>query len=101
MFHHVVIVKHHLILIIHQNFVLIVIKYPIVMSKLFISLNIFYYFYLINRTCQKLHATEHKNYCGFRLSDNYEVIGIPFIISLPESKLTCENVFEQIRIYAK
>ncbi|CAF0984223.1 unnamed protein product [Adineta steineri] len=51
--------------------------------------------------CQKLHATEHKNYCGFRLSDNYEIIGIPFIISLPESKLTCENVFEQISIYAK
>ncbi|UJR15384.1 hypothetical protein I4U23_002332 [Adineta vaga] len=54
-----------------------------------------------DETCQKLHATEHKNYCGFRLSDNYEAIGIPFIISLPESKLTCENVFEQISIYAK
>jgi hypothetical protein len=51
--------------------------------------------------CQKLHSTEHKNYCGFRLSENYEIIGIPFIISLPESKLTCENVFEQISIYAK
>jgi hypothetical protein len=57
--------------------------------------------YLIDRICQKLHAAEHKNYCGFRLSENYEVIGIPFIISLPESKLTCENVFEQIRIYDK
>jgi len=32
---------------------------------------------------------------------NYENIGLPFVISLPESKLTCENVFEQIRIYAK
>ncbi|CAF3371200.1 unnamed protein product [Rotaria sp. Silwood2] len=51
--------------------------------------------------CQKLHAQEHKNYCGFRLTDNYEVIGIPFVISLPESKLTCKNVFEQISIYAK
>jgi len=70
-----------------------------------------------NRTCQKLHQTEHKNYCGFRSSDNYEVLGTPFIrfrssdnyevlgtpfiISLPESKLNCENVFKQIRIYAK
>ncbi|CAF3581966.1 unnamed protein product [Rotaria sp. Silwood1] len=51
--------------------------------------------------CQKLHAQEHKTYCGFRSTENYEVIGIPFIISLPESKLTCKNVFEQIRIYAK
>ncbi|CAF1633950.1 unnamed protein product [Adineta ricciae] len=51
--------------------------------------------------CQKLHAAEHKNYCGFRLSDNYEFIGTPFIISLAESKLTFENVFEQISIYAK
>ncbi|CAF1282003.1 unnamed protein product [Rotaria sordida] len=51
--------------------------------------------------CQKLHAQEHKHYCGFRSTENYEVIGIPFIISLPESKLTCKNVFEQISIYAK
>lgn len=35
------------------------------------------------------------------MADNYEMIGIPFIISLPESKLTYENVFEQISIYAK
>jgi hypothetical protein len=56
---------------------------------------------LIDSICQKLHSIEHKNYCGFRLSDNYEVIGIPFIVSLPESKLTCENVFEQISIYDK
>jgi hypothetical protein len=55
----------------------------------------------MNSICQKLHLTEHKNYCGFRSADKYEIIGIPFIISLPESKLTCENVFEQISIYAK
>lgn len=54
-----------------------------------------------DRTCQKLHYGDHKNYCGFRLADNYEMIGIPFIISLPESKLTYENVFEQISISAK
>ncbi len=57
--------------------------------------------YLIDSICQKLHASEHKNYCGFRLTEIYETIGIPFIISLPESKLTCENVFEQISIHNK
>ncbi|CAF0807692.1 unnamed protein product [Rotaria sordida] len=51
--------------------------------------------------CQKLHATEHKGSCESRSEDNYGNIGLPFIISLPESKLTCENVFQQINIYAK
>lgn len=52
-------------------------------------------------SCQRLHSSEHKNYCGFRSSENYEAIGIPFIVSLPQSKLTYKNVFEQISIYAK
>ncbi|CAF1580390.1 unnamed protein product [Rotaria magnacalcarata] len=54
-----------------------------------------------DETCHRLHAQEHKNYCGFRSSENYEIIGLPFVISLPESNLTCKNVFEQISIYAK
>ena len=57
--------------------------------------------YFIVRICQKLHASDHRNYCGFRLSENYEIIGIPFIISLPQSKLTCEKVFEEIIAYAR
>jgi len=57
--------------------------------------------FFFKRQCQKFHANDHKHSCGFRSSDNYDIIGLPFIISLPESKLTCENVFEQIRIYAK
>jgi hypothetical protein len=57
--------------------------------------------FFLKRQCQKFHANDHKHYCGFRSSDNYDVIGLPFIISLPESKLTCQNVFEQIRIHAK
>ncbi|CAF1407064.1 unnamed protein product [Rotaria sp. Silwood1] len=51
--------------------------------------------------CQKFHIMEHKYNCEFRSTDNYETIGLPFIISLPESKLTCENLFQQISIYAK
>lgn len=60
-----------------------------------------YQVFYCDESCQKLHLSEHKNYCGFRSSENYEVIGTPFIISLPESKLNCENVFKQISIYAK
>lgn len=54
-----------------------------------------------DRLCQKLHAYDHKFSCGFRLSDNYENVGLPFIVSIPESQLTCQNVFEQIKIHAK
>ena len=56
--------------------------------------------FIFKRQCQKFYASEHKHFCGNSMS-NYENIGLPFVISLPESKLTCENVFEQIRIYAK
>lgn len=51
--------------------------------------------------CQKYHANDHKTSCGFRISDNYEIVGLPFIITLPESKLDCKNIFEQIQIHAK
>ncbi|CAF2742050.1 unnamed protein product [Rotaria sp. Silwood2] len=51
--------------------------------------------------CLKFHAMEHKEFCKSRSADNYETVGFPFIISLPESKLTCKNVFQQISIYAK
>jgi hypothetical protein len=104
MSYHVLIAKHFPIQIVHRNFVKIVIECPIVISEYFISLfsNLIWTFFSpFKRHCQKLHASDHKYACAFRSSDNYETIGLPFIISLPESKLTCANVFEQIRIYAK
>ncbi|UJR31273.1 hypothetical protein I4U23_018773 [Adineta vaga] len=51
--------------------------------------------------CLRFHKNEHEHKCKFRTSTNYEVIGVPFVISLPKSKLTCEYVFEQISIYSK
>ncbi|CAM4740025.1 unnamed protein product [Rotaria magnacalcarata] len=51
--------------------------------------------------CLKFNEYEHQGFCEFRTSDNYETVGLPFIVSLPESKLTCKNVFEQININAK
>lgn len=59
------------------------------------------FFRLYLRKCLKYHANDHKHSCSFRSSDNYDYVGLPFVISLPESKLTCKNVFEQIKIYAK
>ena len=77
-FYHAVTVKRHRILIVLRNFVVIVIKYRIVMSELYRFYCIQFYVLTIDRTCHKLHAQEHKNYCGFRSSENYEIIGIPF-----------------------
>jgi hypothetical protein len=44
---------------------------------------------------------DNKHACRLYPSDSYDTIGLPFVVSLPESKVTCENVFEQIGIYAK
>ncbi len=70
-------------------------------SEYFLSLNLIFNSLFNKRHCQKLHASDHKYACAFRSSDNYEIIGLPFVVSLPESKLTCTNVFEQIKIHAK
>ncbi|CAF3885372.1 unnamed protein product [Adineta steineri] len=51
--------------------------------------------------CLDFHKSDHRNMCEYRSKDNSENIGNPFIISLPESKLTYENVFEQINIHTK
>lgn len=53
------------------------------------------------RECLKLHESDHKEYCDIRVSDNYETVGLPFIISLPESKVTYKDVYQQINLYAK
>jgi len=54
-----------------------------------------------DESCQRLHSIEHRKYCGLRSAENYEIIGIPFIVSLPQSKVNCENIFEQLKIFAK
>ncbi|CAF1053922.1 unnamed protein product [Adineta ricciae] len=51
--------------------------------------------------CLRLHKSEHEHQCKHRASNTYETMGIPFVISVPKSKLTCEYIFEQISLYAK
>ncbi|CAF1458870.1 unnamed protein product, partial [Didymodactylos carnosus] len=50
--------------------------------------------------CQRLHS-DHRTYCGFRQSDCLEHVGHPFIVTLPESKLTYENVVDEINFYSQ
>ena len=73
------------------------------MSELIVIISFFYLILIYNlyRKCKKFYESEHERSCGFRSEDNYESVGLPFIISLPESKLTCENVLQQISIYVK
>jgi len=54
-----------------------------------------------DETCQKFHQQKHQDDCLSSLFDYFETVGIPFVISLPESQLNYQNVCEQINLNVK